>query len=74
MGGCQNQSVTDEPSKEIPSAWGNGHIKGWMNCKLIVGVRVALDFYKGFGWGLAVQGECSPCLTGCESISLQDIL
>lgn len=34
---------------------------------------MALDFYKLFGWALAVPGECSPCLAGCESVSLQGI-
>lgn len=66
--------MTDEAAKEILSTWGNSHIKEWLKCKLIVGFRVALDFYKLFGWGQTVLGECSPCLAGCESISLQGIL
>lgn len=66
--------MTDEAAKEILSTCGNNHIKDWMKCKLIVGFRVALDFYKLFGWGLAVLGDHSPCLAGCESISLQGIL
>lgn len=61
--------MSDEAAKEILSTWGNSHIKEWMKCKLIVGFRVALDFYK-----LVVLGVCSPCLAGCESVSLQDML
>lgn len=41
--------MSDEAAKEILSTWGNSHIKEWMKCKLIVGFRVALDFYKLFG-------------------------